>query len=103
MSQNPSARIRTVALVGHGAAGKTTLAESLLAASGAISSRGSVEKGSTVCDFDPIEKDFGHSLQSAFASFNWAGAQVHLIDTPGYRTLPVRRSARWQRLTPRWW
>ena len=84
MSQNPSARIRTVALVGHGAAGKTTLAESLLAASGAISSRGSVEKGSTVCDFDPIEKDFGHSLQSAFASFNWAGAQVHLIDTPGY-------------------
>jgi elongation factor G len=84
MSQNPSAHIRTLALVGHGAAGKTTLAESLLAASGAIKSRGSVEKGNTVCDFDPIEKELGHSLQAALVSFNWGAAQVHLIDTPGY-------------------
>ena len=84
MSQNLSASIRTVALVGHGSAGKTTLAESLLAASGAITSRGTVEKGNTVCDFDPMEKEWGHSLQSALASFSWEGAQVHLIDTPGY-------------------
>lgn len=84
MSQNPSAPIRTLALVGHGAAGKTTLAESLLAASGAIKSRGSVEKGNTVCDFDAIEKELGHSLQAALVSFNWGAAQVHLIDTPGY-------------------
>ncbi|NDP37482.1 MAG: elongation factor G [Rhodoferax sp.] len=84
MSQNLSSTIRTVALVGHGAAGKTTLAESLLAASGAIKSRGSVEKGSTVCDFDPIEKELGHSLQSALVSFKTGGAHVHLIDTPGY-------------------
>lgn len=84
MSLNPSTRIRTVALVGHGAAGKTTLAESLLAATGAIKSRGSVEKGNTVCDFDPLEKELGHSLQAALVSFNWDGAQVHLIDTPGY-------------------
>ena len=84
MSHDLSAPIRTVALVGHGAAGKTTLAESLLAASGAINSRGSVEKGSTVCDFDAIEKELGHSLQSALVSFNWSGAQIHLIDTPGY-------------------
>ena len=84
MSQNASSRIRTVALVGHGASGKTTLAESLLAASGAINSRGTVEKGNTVCDFDPIEKDFGHSLQSAIASFQWSATQVQLIDTPGY-------------------
>jgi elongation factor G len=84
MSQNPSAQIRTVALIGHGAAGKTTLAESLLAATGAIQSRGSVEKGNTVCDFDPLEKELGHSLQASIASFNWDGARVHLIDTPGY-------------------
>lgn len=84
MSQNPSAQIRTVALVGHGAAGKTTLAESLLAATGAITSRGSVEKGNTVCDFDPIEKELGHSLQASLVSFNWGGTRVHLIDTPGY-------------------
>ena len=84
MSQNASAKIRTVALVGHGAAGKTTLAESLLAATGAISGRGSVEKGNTVCDFDPVEKDFGHSLQSAVCSVDWAGTHIHIVDTPGY-------------------
>ena len=84
MSQNLSAKIRSVALVGHGAAGKTTLAESLLAASGAIPSRGSVEKGNTVCDFDAIEKELGHSLQSALVSFDWDGTRVHLVDTPGY-------------------
>jgi elongation factor G len=84
MSQNLSAKIRSVALVGHGAAGKTTLAESLLAASGAIQSRGSVEKGNTVCDFDAIEKELGHSLQSALVSFDWDGTRVHLVDTPGY-------------------
>lgn len=84
MSQNPSAKIRTVALLGHGAAGKTSLAESLLAASGAISSRGAVEKGNTVCDFDPLEKELGHSLQSSLVSIDWRGARIHLIDTPGY-------------------
>ncbi len=84
MSQTRSTSIRTVALVGHGAAGKTTLAESLLAASGAIQTRGTVEKGNTVCDFDPQEKELGHSLQTALASFTWDGAQVHMIDTPGY-------------------
>ncbi len=84
MGQNLTANIRTVALVGHGAAGKTTLGETLLAAAGAIASRGSVEKGNTVYDFDPQEKELGHSLNSAAASFNWLGAQVHMIDTPGY-------------------
>ena len=84
MSQKPSAQLRTVALVGHGAAGKTTLAESLLAACGAIKSRGSVEKGNTVCDFDPIEKEMGHSLQASLVSFDWGDTLVHLIDTPGY-------------------
>ena len=84
MSQTRSTRIRSVALVGHGAVGKTTLAESLLAASGAIKSRGSIEKGNTVCDFDPIEKELGHSLQSSVVGFDWDGTQIHLIDTPGF-------------------
>jgi elongation factor G len=84
MGQTATSNLRTVALVGHGAAGKTTLAESLLAAAGAITSRGAVEKGSTVCDFDPQEKEFGHSLNAALASFCWQGVQVHLIDTPGF-------------------
>ncbi len=84
MSPRPSAQLRAVALVGHGASGKTSLAESLLAAAGAIKSRGSVEKGNTVCDFDPIEKEIGHSLQSSLVSLDWSGTQVNLIDTPGY-------------------
>ena len=83
MGQN-TANLRTVALVGHGAAGKTTLAETLLVASGAITTRGSVEKGNTVCDFDPQEKELGHSLNSAVCSFSWLDAQIHLLDTPGY-------------------
>jgi elongation factor G len=84
MSQTRSTHIRSVALVGHGAVGKTTLAESLLAASGAIKNRGSIEKGNTVSDFDPIEKELGHSLQTSVVGFDWSGTQVHLIDTPGF-------------------
>ncbi|WP_153109195.1 elongation factor G [Propionivibrio limicola] len=84
MGQNTTVNLRTVALVGHGAAGKTTLAETLLAAAGAISNRGTVEKGNTVLDFDPQEKELGHSLNSALASLDWQGARIHMIDTPGY-------------------
>ncbi|MFA6311350.1 MAG: GTP-binding protein, partial [Sterolibacterium sp.] len=84
MPKYTTAAIRTVALVGHGGAGKTTLAETLLARAGAIKTPGSVEKGSTVCDFDAQEKAAGHSLNSALANFAWQGVQVNLVDTPGY-------------------
>ena len=73
MSRNASGNIRSVVLVGHGAVGKTTLVESLLAATGSIVSRGSVEKGNTVSDFDPVEKQLGHSLQSAIAHCSACG------------------------------
>lgn len=76
--------IRAVALVGHGAAGKTSLAEALLYATGAIAAKGSVEKGSTVCDFDVQEKEAGHSLTSAIVNFAYEDTHVHLVDTPGY-------------------
>ena len=76
--------IRTIALVGHGAAGKTTLAEALLYKAGAIAAPGSIEKGTTVCDFDPLEREFGHSLASSVVHFTHRDARVHLIDTPGY-------------------
>lgn len=76
--------IRSVALVGHGGAGKTTLTEALLLGAGAIKVKGSIEKGSTVCDYDPQEKSAGHSLQSALVNFAHQGVHVHLIDTPGY-------------------
>lgn len=76
--------IRTIALVGHGAAGKTSLAEALLHGAGAIKNKGTVEKGNTVCDFDSQEKSIGHSLQSAIVHFEHEDAFVHLLDTPGY-------------------
>jgi elongation factor G len=75
--------IHTLALVGHGGAGKTTLAEALLAKAGAIASPGSVEKGTTVCDYDPLEKEHGHSLNSALVNFGYEGMHIHLVDTPG--------------------
>ena len=76
--------IRTIALVGHGAAGKTTLVEALLHQAGAIPAPGSVERGTTVCDFDPLEKEFKHSLASVLVNFVHRDTRVHMIDTPGY-------------------
>ncbi len=76
--------IRTIALVGHGAAGKTSLAEALLHAAGSIPQKGMVEKGNTVCDFDPLEKTAGHSLYSAIAHCEYENTRIHLVDTPGY-------------------
>ncbi|MFT3777507.1 MAG: elongation factor G [Ottowia sp.] len=75
--------IRTLALVGPAAAGKTTLAEALLQACGAIGAAGSVERGSTVSDHDPLEARAQHSLQSAVMHAGHAGCRIHLIDTPG--------------------
>jgi elongation factor G len=75
--------IHTLALVGHGGSGKTTLAEALLQRAGVIPAVGSVEKGTTVCDYDPLEKTYGHSLNSAIVNFPYKGIHVHLVDTPG--------------------
>ncbi|HET7200474.1 MAG TPA: elongation factor G [Burkholderiales bacterium] len=83
MAKYSTESIRTIALVGHTGAGKTTLAEALLAKSGAIPAAGSVERGNTVCDFDPLEKEYRHSLNSAIVNFTWKGTHIHLIDTPG--------------------
>lgn len=79
-----TASIRNVALAGHPGAGKTTLFEALLHAGGAIQTAGTIERGSTVSDFDPIEKQRGHSIDAAIASIDHAGIHVNLIDTPGY-------------------
>jgi elongation factor G len=77
-------RIRNVALVGHGGAGKTTLAEALLYTAGEIPRMGRVEDGSTVCDFDPEEQRRVQSLSLTLAPFPWKGHKINLIDTPGY-------------------
>jgi elongation factor G len=87
-SKFPIKRIRTLALVGQSGSGKTTLAEALLAKAGAIPAPGSVERGTTVCDYTALEKSTGHSLKLAVASFEVKDGEgshrVHLLDTPGY-------------------
>jgi elongation factor G len=77
------AAIRTFALVGPSAAGKTQLAEALLLQSGAIKVAGSLERGSTVSDYDPLERKAQHSLNASVMHFQHDGVRVHFIDTPG--------------------
>ncbi len=84
MAKYATEAIRSVALVGHANAGKTTLAEALLFHAGVINNVGTVDKGNTVCDFDPLEKAYGHSLNTALVNFPAAGVHVHLLDTPGF-------------------
>ena len=84
MQSFPSEKVRNVALVGHGGAGKTTLVEALLHRAGTINRLGRVEDGSTVSDHDPEEQRRGISLSLAVAPFEWKGHKVNLIDTPGY-------------------
>ncbi len=89
MSQYPVENLRTVALVGHGSTGKTTLMEALLYRNGVISEVGSVEKGNTVGDFDPMEKEVQHSLRTTVAHLNaqkddGTPVRIFLLDTPGY-------------------
>ena len=76
--------IRNIALTGHSGAGKTTLVEALLVEAGGLSKAGSIEEGSTVCDFEAEEKAHGHSLYPAVASVRHGGTMTHLIDTPGF-------------------
>lgn len=74
---------RTVALVGPSAAGKTSLAEALLWKAGAVGTPGSVDKGTTVSDQDPMEKRSLRSLNTTLLHFEHRGITTHLVDTPG--------------------
>jgi elongation factor G len=84
MANYASGNIRTVALVGQGGSGKTTLAEALLLASGTIKEAGTVERGTTVSDFDPLEKAWQHSLRASLLHLDTQESRIHLIDTPGF-------------------
>ena len=77
-------KVRNVVLVGHSGAGKTTLAEALLAATGTIQRRGRVEDGTTVSDFDEVELRQQRSVNLALAPLMHGDIKVNLIDTPGY-------------------
>ncbi len=84
MTSHATENIRNIALVGHPGAGKTTLTECLLEHAGVINSTGTVEKGTTVCDFEEVEQEHHHSVSSAVTSFDYQGKHINLVDTPGY-------------------
>ena len=77
-------KIRNVALVGHSAAGKTTLVEALLAVTGTIPRAGSVTDGNTVSDSDPVEVAQQRSVALSVCPLKWDGVVINLLDTPGY-------------------
>ncbi len=79
--------IRNIAIVGHAGAGKTTLVESLLHRAGAINTPGTIERGTTLSDYSPVEKQMQHSIDVSLCSFDHAGNHVNLLDTPGYPDL----------------
>ena len=77
-------QIRNIAIVGHAGSGKTTLIEALLKQAGAIRSAGSIDRGTTVCDFTDHEKRLGHSLDTAVTHLEHDGRLINLLDSPGY-------------------
>ncbi|HKL54251.1 MAG TPA: GTP-binding protein, partial [Wenzhouxiangellaceae bacterium] len=83
MSIPEIAKIRNIALLGHAGSGKTLLSEQMLAKAGAKGEPGTIERGDTMADFDPLEKQYQHSLDSAIMHFDAGKARVQLIDTAG--------------------
>jgi elongation factor G len=79
-----AASIRNVALVGHGDSGKTTFLEAALHKCGAIQRRGSIAEKNTVGDYEPEERERGHSMDVAAAHFKWRDVEVQVVDCPGY-------------------
>ena len=77
-------QLRNVALLAHGSAGKTSLAEAMLFNTGAISRMGRVDDGNTVADFDEEEMRRKISLSTAVIPCEWNGHKLNVLDTPGY-------------------
>ncbi|KOU87480.1 MULTISPECIES: elongation factor G [unclassified Streptomyces] len=76
--------VRNLGILAHVDAGKTTITERILFATGAIHKRGEVHHGTTVTDYDPQERDRGITIFAAAVSCTWGGHHVNLIDTPGH-------------------
>ena len=76
--------IRNVVLCGHGSSGKTSLADNFLSLTGTASGNPSVDNESSICDFDPEEKNHKYSIEAAVVNFEHGGKKFNVIDTPGY-------------------
>ena len=84
MAKAPIHDIRNVALVGHGASGKTSLADALLVKTGTTTALPSVNDGTSIFDFDPEEKAHKRTIEASIGHANYGGERFNLIDTPGY-------------------
>ena len=84
MKYYPADRVRTVALMGHSGAGKSSLAEAMLFDSGALTRLGRVEDGNSVSDYDPEEKRRGISISLTVIPVEWQGTKLTIVDAPGY-------------------
>ncbi|MBQ9729840.1 MAG: elongation factor G, partial [Clostridia bacterium] len=76
--------IRNIAVIGHSGEGKTTLVEAMLASAGAIDRQGKVLDGTTVSDFDELERAKKMSVYTSCSHLTWKGVKVNLLDLPGY-------------------
>lgn len=77
-------KIRNVALISHGGAGKTSLAEAMIYTTGATSRLGKTDNGTTTTDFDPEEIKRQITINTSLAPVEWAGVKINLLDTPGF-------------------
>ena len=84
MREYRSSDIRNVAVVGHGASGKTTLVDALAFVSGSSKRHGSIRDGTTLTDYSPDEIERGYSINLGCAFAEWMDTKINLIDTPGY-------------------
>lgn len=75
--------IKNISILGSSGSGKTTLAEAMLFEGGVIKRRGTVGNGNTVCDYFPVEKDYGYSVFSTVFSIEWLERKLNFIDCPG--------------------
>lgn len=76
--------IKNIAIIGHSGEGKTTLCEAMLFNAGVIDRMGTVDSGTTVTDFDELEKTKKFSVYTSVAHLNWKGIKINLIDLPGF-------------------
>src|ERR671918_2751319 len=80
----PTENIRNIVLVGHGGAGKTSLAEAMLFRAGATTRVGKINEGNTVTDFDEEEIRREISVSTALAPVEWSECKINILDAPGY-------------------
>ena len=78
-----SNEIRNISLLGSKGSGKTTLAESMIYDCGVTNRRGTIDSGNTVCDYFPVEKEYGYSVFSTIFSLENKGKKLNFIDCPG--------------------